>query len=688
MHFTEICLINFGQYNGEQVLDLRSLEEDNGITNRPIILIGGKNGAGKTTILEAVKLCLYGSQFLGVDVRRQSYEAYLTSRIHRQFGAPLQNTFAGVSVSFIYTADGVSDTFQVRRMWQRKRQSIAETLTVIRNGTELVPTEYAWWEQFLHDLLPPGLADLFFFDGEKIQALADDPDYTELGQSIRSLLGLDLLERLRIDLNIYLTRQKRSSEPALEQQLAAVEIERATIEEEFSAAYMHLASLNREIEQKQGKIEEQERRLASEGGDIAARRNELKLHAETLRVEIHRLERAIEEQASTLFPFAVIPHLCLELRERLLIETHSVHQIETRAVVDTFAQEVLERLIRDDQQFIGKSLTGEDRAKIIAGFTELVQATVIAMSGDMQDSGSLEIRHDIAHQDRQEMLYWLDQAITTVPEMIHELGTAIEKAIGELAQVEVTLLKMPAEETIQPILQHLSQLNQEIGVLKNHQANQEHLVRQIDLKREELNRREQQIYLRIMRGDDPTYRGQLASRAQQALVKYAALLRQEKMRDLERHIVECFAHLSRKGNYIKRVTIDPVTFETTLFNQKDDFLPREQLSAGEKQIYAVAVLWALRLVSGRSLPIIVDTPLGRLDNDHRERLVQHYFPQASHQVVLLSTDTEIDADLYADLAPTIARAYHLIYQPRDATTQITSGYFWELDEEDSQEAFA
>jgi DNA sulfur modification protein DndD len=179
-----------------------------------------------------------------------------------------------------------------------------------------------------------------------------------------------------------------------------------------------------------------------------------------------------------------------------------------------------------------------------------------------------------------------------------------------------------------------------------------------------------------MRGDDPSYRVRLASRAQQVLVRYENALRRAKITELEKAIAECFGRLSRKGHYIRRIEIDPATFATTLYNQKGDALPREQLSAGEKQIYAVAVLWALRIVSGRTLPIIVDTPLGRLDSEHRQRLVQRYFPQASHQVILLSTDTEIDATLYESLKPAIAQAYQLTYQPGEARSQVQEGYFW------------
>jgi DNA sulfur modification protein DndD len=89
------------------------------------------------------------------------------------------------------------------------------------------------------------------------------------------------------------------------------------------------------------------------------------------------------------------------------------------------------------------------------------------------------------------------------------------------------------------------------------------------------------------------------------------------------------------------VQIDTETFKLSLYDHDGETLPKHRLSAGEKQILAISLLWGLANASGRQLPVAIDTPLGRLDSEHRNHLVERYFPQASHQVMLLSTDTEI-----------------------------------------------
>ena len=114
--------------------------------------------------------------------------------------------------------------------------------------------------------------------------------------------------------------------------------------------------------------------------------------------------------------------------------------------------------------------------------------------------------------------------------------------------------------------------------------------------------------------------------------------------------------------------IDPATFGITLYDRAGRRCSKERLSEGEKQIFAISVLWGLARASSRPLPAVIDTPMARLDAAHRRNLVERYFPNASHQVVILSTDTEVDRDYYEALQPHIARAYHLSYDEEERVT--------------------
>ncbi len=142
-------------------------------------------------------------------------------------------------------------------------------------------------------------------------------------------------------------------------------------------------------------------------------------------------------------------------------------------------------------------------------------------------------------------------------------------------------------------------------------------------------------------------------------------------------VLEALQRLLRKESLVATVTIDPDTHTVELTGRDGSRLMANQMSAGERQLLAVSLLWGLARASGQPLPVVVDTPLGRLDGTHREHLVERYFPYASHQVILLSTDTEIDEPTYARVRKFVGRSYRLSFDQTTNSTSVLPGYFWE-----------
>ena len=143
---------------------------------------------------------------------------------------------------------------------------------------------------------------------------------------------------------------------------------------------------------------------------------------------------------------------------------------------------------------------------------------------------------------------------------------------------------------------------------------------------------------------------------------------------IEQLVLESYQQLLRKSALVTQLTIDPESYTLTLFGRDGDVLSVERLSAGERQLLAIAMLWGLAKASGRPLPTAIDTPLGRLDSEHRMHFVERYLPYASHQVLLLSTDEEIIGKYLERLNPWIGRKYQLSHDDAAGKTRIRSGY--------------
>ena len=152
-------------------------------------------------------------------------------------------------------------------------------------------------------------------------------------------------------------------------------------------------------------------------------------------------------------------------------------------------------------------------------------------------------------------------------------------------------------------------------------------------------------------------------------------LQTQKVDILEKNITSCFKFLAQKQAIITSIIIDPETLDITLKDYKGGVLLKDQLSAGEKQMFAISILWGLALSSGYKLPVIIDTPMARLDSAHRSNFINKYLPNASSQVIVLSTDEEINGKYLDDIKAYVNKAYTLIYNDSEKCSTIEPGYF-------------
>ena len=161
------------------------------------------------------------------------------------------------------------------------------------------------------------------------------------------------------------------------------------------------------------------------------------------------------------------------------------------------------------------------------------------------------------------------------------------------------------------------------------------------------------------------------------LNQFIVRLRKNKVHLLQEKTFEMYRLLSSRSGLIKDITIDDKTYEVRITDRNGHEIRKSALSAGEKEVFAVSLLWGLAQTSEIKLPIIIDTPLSRLDSTHRDNIVNNYFPNAGEQVIILSTDTEIDNNYYRSLKPRLSGAGSLEFDQRQELTTFRHGYFWE-----------
>ena len=343
MIFHKLALNNVGLFRGIQTIHLTP----NG--KGPIILIGGMNGAGKTTLLDAVRLCLYGRRALGNRVSHNEYYDYLSSLIHRGSDSTIPLSHAAVSLEFEYAHSAETKQYRVERTWQRsdsKHHSVSEGLTISENNWLDTEFDAEHWQDRIDEFIPIGVSQFFFFDGEDIQKLADDSSHDlYLAESIKALLGINLVERLQSDLRIYANRLvKRGSPEPVQKEIEEVELEIAMLESELRNVYTRAEALDTQVEKLEERIERQELIIAAEGGGYAAKRENLKVQQGHLLVDIESLESEIRDLCGELFPFALVPGLLKRLEDRLFKEIELDEWEAKNRALESVNTEVLETL--------------------------------------------------------------------------------------------------------------------------------------------------------------------------------------------------------------------------------------------------------------------------------------------------------------------------------------------------------
>jgi DNA sulfur modification protein DndD len=669
MQLEKLTLINVGPFAAKQTFELAPRTRLG--AKRPIILFGGLNGAGKTTFLTAIRLVLYGRHSIELGTTQKQYENYLRDLIHRPVNSLVRSTTASIALEFTYARLGERVVYRVVRSWDTQLASVDERLRVFKNGQDEEELSGEQAQAFLNQMIPSGISQFFFFDGEKIAALARDDSDAVLADAIRRLLGLDLADRLNSDLSVFLrNRRSRRQDRKTQDDIAKIEADLAALMAQIEADTHRLEEeVNPSLDSAKTELERKRGELLSRGGAWAVDRNELEQRLDNLRVERRDLEEKLRDQLSGIAIFTLAPKLSKAVIGAL---EHSQTLAEKRTLAKALAQQasVLKARIA-----MLEKLKGTHR--IVGACIDSWVAEVTASSA----GHSAEAEYGLSDSDARNVIVSLNIAAPAAQRELASTYSAARRIVSEEESVQDRLAHAPSEGALKEAFEALTNAAE---VVAGHQSARKQLIE--DTRRKmwasiELTRKLKKLYA-LVGSESGGARGEkVAESLQNVIADFKADAAKVKCEILRRYFLAAFSRLARKGDIVQDAQIDADNFVVTLLDRNGEVIPKKRLSAGEMQIYAIAMLEGLAKSSGRNLPIIIDTPLGRLDSRHRQKLVESYFPVASHQVIVLSTDTEVDPSFYQGLQQHLSHGYHLSFDEHIGATTVEEGYFWKNIEE-------
>lgn len=648
MIINRLTMHNFGVYAGTNTFEFTS--------KKPIVLIGGMNGRGKTTFLEAILLSLYGANSIAYkESDYNSYNQYLRSYVNNNSWS--KSSY--VEIEFLLN-ESSNDTYLVRREWNALSRITKEKISVQQNG---VYSEFLTqnWAMFVENILPSALSSFYFFDGEKIAELAVAKTDDQMKASIRSMLGMTTLDVLKNDLGRIVKKINRNNKAdESNKHLETLREERDQAISELEKIDESISIATKKVEDLQEALEQLHKKYEFQGGAVLEQRQSLMQKRAQIQTEIAQNAELLVGMAATELPIFLVRDLVSQIK----LQAEDEHN-------DFIMQQALEQMDDYLSDFEMQYPESIEASRIFVDYVrKQTEADLAPRLYEMSDHALFQM-NDLVENTLQQSVNNTKSLLVNKADLKKQLDTVESYLTLDIDEKDLTVIydqiKAKEADLVEAQVEY-NRLQQERSYINS----------TVITKSAEYSRDIEIFLQKLELHDDSERMMKYSNIALRILEAYAVELQRRKTGTLGATITKCYKQLANKKNLIQEIVMNPETLDMQYLDENGNEVSKESLSAGEKQLMIIAILWALALCSKKKLPVIIDTPLSRLDSQHRTSIISTYFPNASDQTIILSTDTEIDQNYYEMMKNSVGDEFTLVYSEETKSTSIKKGYFQEL----------
>ena len=646
MILTKLSLKNVRRYFGEQTIEFTPPRG-----RQRVHLVGAYNGTGKTTLFESIDACLFASK---------TNPMLMAKDITKTSSHPDVNEMA-VELQFQHE----SQSYVLNRRWTRlpnqsefsiNSVSLSSLLQNLDTGDSSVDEDEI--ADFMSGLMPYETRRLFLFDGEQVQTYIEEASES-VRDAIERLLGLHLYIQLHADIRTVeqqLQQERRLhdvSEALLgkqdavdrnETQLRSIERRRSDLRRSSADIKLQLGRLQTEEDRIEGLFDPQ----------VQARRRELELQRETLANDIERHEIILADLAS-----------------KEVVVSWFWPEIMGAAGDSASGANLLPNTVGGLTDFLyenRKQISTALLADSIEHLQDALQKCLGVEPGEESLSGVSDGLNLLA-----ELVQVGSEKVRSHPEQLKDMRLALDRVSHEISS-------LPTADNIDI---DVKRLHEEMGALRTSQARYEETLRTLSRDKDRLDMESEELRKDITRlsEDNQKYRSlsdtiDLCRQIRDILEVFVSDYRSTRIGQLQSIVNRKFQELTNAPGLVSSIEIDPEQVELKLVGQESE-LGAEEQSAGQKEILAFALIASVVELSNRQVPAVIDTPLARLDIEHRKNVLRRFFPYLGPQVIILATDSEVGREEVELLSPILASRHHLYMDQNTGHTVIRDGY---LDE--------
>lgn len=684
-----------GPYIGENKISFDISDK-----SKRMVLIGGKNGAGKTTLFNAIKICLYGCVAYGYEANNAKYYEEIEKIINAN--EKLQNGEAEVSIELLLDDGKDNHIYRFDRSWKIKGKKISENFKLSKDGEFVSETEKSDFESFLLQIIPPNLFRFYFFDGEKISDfIFNSNKNSDFKEAFLKLCNLDTMDIIRENFR-RISRVKSKDGAAISKEYDKCVSDDNLLSERIISAEDEYKEVSNEIAIIDDQLASLEKRYAKTGGISKKewRSMQERIAKEEIRREDNR--KWLKDIANNVLPFIILRTQLEELQKQIEVEHKAQIDANVKNTIDT---PPIKDIIENVLQNAGIELSGDITEKIIDDIIDYTSKTA-----------AIKPILNLSDLDRYELNSKINSLNSFDVERIKAATDDIEASLKHVKRIRKKM-ECSSVENYEAYLQAKSDLNEKkaektVNLIKIDSELQKYRAdKAVSSSKLAKAKSNYEVLLKKQSIDD------ISARALLAFDELQNILYKKSIKQVEQSFQKFFGLLINKSDLIDGIHIDSnlnvLPYKNKVYqienlkkmldkscseyliaqigmhayeimqNKMDSgvneiVLPvevKQQLSAGEKQIFIMALYQALSQLNKIDVPYIVDTPFARIDKEHREKILERFFKKLNGQIIILSTDEEIVGDYQDVISDVVSNTFILNHTSKGNTEILEDIYF-------------
>jgi len=649
MQLKEISLNNFRIYKGRNTINLLPDGDKN------IIIISGKNGFGKTTFLMSLVWCLYGKQMSMVDelykteiTQKGGYAKYIAGCMNRLADLKGDSKFS-VSLTFtgVKMLTGNFSEVQITRSYDTRTSD--EKVVVLIDGQlneiirDLTTDKQDGAEIFIRDfILPIEIAKFFFFDAEKIVSLAEinsTEQRKNLSKAYTEVLGIKKYEDLKETLeSLQDDYRKKSATPEERTELNQIKTDLENKDIEIENLEEQITKLTEEKDEKKNESEEIQKKLVLESNTITIEElKNLKEQETDYKNKIDSLKNDLKDFFD-LIPFGLAGAVLNDVADQLEKEQNYNEAKFQQEDVEQKTTQILQG-IEDEKNNKHFVVPIPIRDFYETQIKNLIKKYFFSQVPKVSDN--FVVLHDFSMQQKNE----LDTLVNNLKHSFRENFTKIsdenQRTKNELDKISRKIRnaeKDTEDEQIRNLRYRKEELDKNVDNLFLEIGGCQEKIRSIKDENKTLKQKQETLRKRL---DDSLLYSEKERKTKQIISELKNFIRDFKevtKKKLEQNILKELKTLMHKKNLIHnvKVTINQAgdDIDINLYDANDKIIDRSELSMGERQMYASALLKSLVCESEIDFPVFIDSPMQKFDTEHAQNVLKDFYPSVSNQVVL------------------------------------------------------